>query len=115
MVHGLYEDVLGQTVVFDEQMCWGKFYCFVSGQRTTVERVLLHGAMDMPRADSAAPARRSAEMRFTVRVRCDSLTDTSPESDAADGLRVERPSVTPERSDSEDMTSSGYQFEDLDG
>jgi hypothetical protein len=114
MVHGLYEDVLGKTVFFDEQMCWGKFYCFVSGQRTTVERVLLHGAMDMPRADSAAPARRSAEMRFTVRVRGDSQTDTSPESDAAaDGLRVERPSVTPERPDSEDMTA--YQFEDLDG
>ena len=92
MVHGLYEDVLRKPVVFDERMCWGKFYCFVSGQRTTVERVLLHGAMDIPLLPEsvgllAAPARRSAEMRFTI---CRVRSDVGPSPDCV-GRHIDQP------------------------
>ena len=33
------------TMVYDANMCWGRFYCFVSGQTDTVQHVLLHGAV----------------------------------------------------------------------
>eukprot|EP00977_Amphora_coffeiformis_P026381 scaffold25842_cov198-Amphora_coffeaeformis.AAC.36 len=39
------------TMVFDANMCWGKFYCFVSGQTDAVQEVLLHGAVRLDAAD----------------------------------------------------------------
>jgi hypothetical protein len=73
MLHGLVEDVRHCTVVYDETMCWGRFYLFVSGQVDTSERILLHGALNMDHdkaqtdvAAKAAETRRSVEMRYTV-------------------------------------------------
>jgi hypothetical protein len=76
MLHGVFDSVHGKTVVFDEQMSWGRFYCFVSGQVACSERerVLLHGAMDIPPAVAQQAAgdgnkRRSCEMRYTLHAR----------------------------------------------
>ena len=64
MLKARFEETRGATLVYDGGMCWGKFYCFVSGQRSTSERVLLHGAIDVPNAPPLP--RASVEMRFAV-------------------------------------------------
>ena len=48
-------------------MSWGRFYVFVSGQRKTARRVLLHGAADVPWIeDESGEDRRSCELRYTI-------------------------------------------------
>jgi hypothetical protein len=50
-----------------QDMSWSKFYCFVSGQQAgRMERVLLHGAMDVSPQSASSVSRRSAEMRFSI-------------------------------------------------
>ena len=44
---GHMDHVEGKTLVYNDQMCWGSFYCFVAGERATSETVLLHGAVDI--------------------------------------------------------------------
>ena len=76
------------TVVHDATLAWGRFYVFVAGQRNTVDRVLLHGAMNVGASPSSAVAaepesgstdtttnvhnedevRRSVEMRYTLHI-----------------------------------------------
>jgi hypothetical protein len=76
MLHGLVDDVQDCTVVYDETMCWGRFYLFVSGQVDTSERILLHGALNMDQDQAqrtgvvaeAVETRRSVEMRYNVYV-----------------------------------------------
>lgn len=69
MLHGIYQQVhKKKTVVHDENMCWGRFYVFVAGQRKVndSDRVLLHGAMDLPQKNKLQATRRSVEMRYKV-------------------------------------------------
>ena len=67
MLHGTISGVSNKDVVYDKNASWGKFYCFVSGQRNDSDDVLLHGAMDILDSDSVAKERRrSCEMRFTL-------------------------------------------------
>jgi hypothetical protein len=81
MLHASPAQVYHQTVFHDEQMSWGSFYLFVAGQLDTSQRVLLHGAMELPSlpnefppADAMTPTastttnrvRQSVEMRYTV-------------------------------------------------
>lgn len=71
ILHGVYDNICGKTVVYDQKMSWGRFYCFVSGQATAADTVLLHGAMDVCPPNAADKTktperRRSCEMRFTI-------------------------------------------------
>ena len=64
MLHAKYEDTCHKKVLYEGQMRWGSFYCFLSGQQKTARQVLLHGALDVP---GALPlARRSMELRYTI-------------------------------------------------
>ena len=63
ILHPHFEQVEGKRVFYDEGMCWGSFYCFVSGEPSYHEQMLVHGALDI---DGNEGARRSMEMRFLI-------------------------------------------------
>ena len=65
MLHATYDHMLDETLFYDEDMCWGAFYCFISGQLESSENMLLHGAVDVP--GLSMEPRRSAEMRYIVK------------------------------------------------
>ena len=78
MLHISPSQVDNQTVVYADNMRWGKFYLFVAGQVNTEERVLLHGAMNLPTSeqDNNPPeARRSVEMRYTIHAKATTDSD----------------------------------------
>jgi len=71
-----------------EAMSWGRVYVFVSGQRKTARRVLLHGAADVPWID-AGEDRRSCELRYTIQAmpeRADDAPGAEEEKDDDAGL-----------------------------
>ena len=79
--------MLHASVATDEVACeamsWGSFYVFVSGQRRTARRVLLHGAADVPWIeDDSGEDRRSCELRYTIQA--------TPEAAAAPGAEEEK-------------------------
>ena len=85
------EHMLHAGVATDEVACeamsWGRFYIFVSGQRQTAPRVLLHGAADVPWID-AGEDRRSCELRYTIQAtpeRADDAPGAEGEEDAGLG------------------------------
>lgn len=63
ILHPHFEQVEGKRVFYDKGMCWGSFYCFVSGEPSCHEQMLVHGALDI---DGNEGARRSIEMRFLI-------------------------------------------------
>ena len=67
-LHGQYDHVQGETLIYDQDMCWGSFYCFVSGQAkcdsAASRSVFLHGAVDIPGAGNIP--RKSVELRYVV-------------------------------------------------
>ena len=63
-------------------MSWGRFYVFVSGQRKTARRVLLHGAADVPWIEDSGEDRRSCELRYTIQA--------APEAPDAPGAEEEK-------------------------
>jgi hypothetical protein len=65
MLHANYDHMLDETLFYDKDMCWGSFYCFISGQLESSESMLLHGAVDVP--GLSMEPRRSAEMRYIVK------------------------------------------------
>jgi hypothetical protein len=75
-LHGQYDHIQGETLVYDQYMCWGSFYCFVSGEakpENETGRVLLHGAVDIPggggcnnNKTKGANHRKSIELRYLV-------------------------------------------------
>ena len=68
-LHAKYEHLQGKTLVYDRDMCWGSFYCFVSGQTQSTSSgspVLLHGAVDIPGSGSNREQRKSVELRYVV-------------------------------------------------
>lgn len=84
MLHGTISGVSNKDVVYDKNASWGKFYCFVSGQRNDSDEVLLHGAMDILDSDSVAKERRrSCEMRFTLHAPGDVNSSTTKEEDTS--------------------------------
>jgi hypothetical protein len=54
VVYGDFNHLVGRTLIYDDQMCWGSFYCFVSGQRSTEETIFIHGAVDIPTYNDAS-------------------------------------------------------------
>jgi hypothetical protein len=65
MLHANYDHMLEETLFYDKDMCWGSFYCFISGQLESSENMLLHAAVDVP--GLSTEPRRSAEMRYIVK------------------------------------------------
>jgi hypothetical protein len=73
-LHGQYDHIQGETLVYDQDMCWGSFYCFVSGEAkpdNETGRVLLHGAVDIPGGGGGSKTkgtnhRKSIELRYLV-------------------------------------------------
>ena len=79
--HMLHAGVSTDEVVC-EAMSWGRFYVFVSGQRKTARRVLLHGAADVPWIEDSGEDRRSCELRYTIQA--------TPEAADAPGAEEEK-------------------------
>ena len=77
----LHASVATDEVACEANMSWGRFYVFVSGQRKTARRVLLHGAADVPWID-AGEDRRSCELRYTIQA--------TPEAPDAPGAEEEK-------------------------
>jgi hypothetical protein len=65
MLHANYDHMLDETLYYDKDMCWGSFYCFISGQLESSESMLLHGAVDVP--GLSMETRRSVEMRYIIK------------------------------------------------
>ena len=85
--HMLHASVATDEVACEE-ICWGRFHIFASGQRNTSQRVLLHGAADVPWIDPGED-RRSCELRYTIQTtpeRADDAPHVSEEEDDDTGL-----------------------------
>jgi len=65
---GQRDHIEGQTLVYDYNMSWGSFYCFVAGESNDASSVLLHGAVDIPSSgkQQRLPQRKSVELRYVV-------------------------------------------------
>jgi hypothetical protein len=85
--HMLHASIATDEVACEE-ICWGRFHIFASGQRNTSQRVLLHGAADVPWIDPGED-RRSCELRYTIQTtpeRADDAPHVSEEEDDDAGL-----------------------------
>jgi hypothetical protein len=72
MLHAHPVHTRHQTVAYDGDMAWGRFYVFVAGQRQdTLAKLLLHGALSLSKdvsndSNEYEKIRRSVEMRYLL-------------------------------------------------